>query len=278
MYALHYSNLDNECLDRWRMLMANYLSAQVTNVRHWSDKLFSFTTTREPSLRFENGQFIMVGLDVEGRKLARAYSIASANYEEQLEFYSIKVPGGPLTSRLQNIREGDTVYLSSKPTGTLVLRDLKPGRRLLLLSTGTGLAPFASIIRDPEAYERFERIVLVRGARHVRDLAYGNSLVATLRNDPLLGEVAREQLIDYPTVTREHYVRQGRLTTLIETGQLFADLGWESLDSLTDRVMVCGSKAMLQDVCALLDGRGFEMAPHIGEPGDYVIERAFVDA
>jgi ferredoxin--NADP+ reductase len=258
--------------------MAAFLSARVTNVRHWSDRLFSFTTTREPSLRFENGQFIMVGLEVEGRRLARAYSIASANYEEQLEFYSIKVPDGPLTSRLQNIREGDTVLVSTKPTGTLVLRDLKPGRRLLLLSTGTGLAPFASLIRDPDVYERFEQVLLVRGARHVRDLAYGDALVHALRNDELLGDVARRQLIDYPTVTREPYVHQGRITTLLENGQLFAALGLEDLDPASDRAMVCGSRAMLRDICALLDQRGFVMAPQIGEAGDYVVERAFVDA
>lgn len=258
--------------------MATFLPAQVTHVRHWSDKLFSFTTTREPSLRFENGQFLMVGLEVEGRRLARAYSIASANYEEQLEFYSIKVPDGPLTSRLQNIREGDTVLLSTKPTGTLVLRDLKPGRRLLLLSTGTGLAPFASLIRDPEVYKRFEQVLLVRGARHVRDLAYGHALVHSVCHDELLGAIARQQLIDYPTVTREPYAHQGRLTTLIENGQLFSELGLADLDPESDRAMVCGSRAMLHDTCALLDRRGFVMAPQMGEAGDYVVERAFVDA
>jgi ferredoxin--NADP+ reductase len=258
--------------------MASFLSAQVTHVRHWSDKLFSFTTTREPSLRFENGQFIMVGLEVDGRRVARAYSIASANYEEQLEFYSIKVADGPLTSRLQNIREGDTILLSTKPTGTLVLRDLKPGRRLLMLSTGTGLAPFASLIRDPEVYERFEQVLLIRGARHVRDLAYGNALVHAVHQDEVLGSLARRQLIDYATVTREPYVHQGRITTLIESGQLMSELGLADLDPSSDRVMVCGSRAMLRDTCALLDRRGFVMAPQIGEAGDYVIERAFVDA
>jgi len=258
--------------------MATYLPARVTNVRHWSDKLFSFTTTRESALRFENGQFIMVALEVEGRKLARAYSIASANHEDELEFYSIKAPNGPLTSRLQNIRAGDTVLLSSKPTGTLVVRDLRPGRRLFLLSTGTGFAPFASLIKDPEVYERFEQVVVVRGARTVRDLAYADSVISRLRGDPHLGESARNQLIDYPTVTRERFVHQGRITALIESGRLFEDLALPPLEPAADRVMVCGGMAMLRDLRALLDRRGFEMSPGVGEPGDYVIERAFVDS
>ncbi len=258
--------------------MATYVPARVTHVHHWSDKLFSFTTTREPSLRFENGQFIMVALEVAGRKLARAYSIASANYEDQLEFYSIKVPNGPLTSRLQNIREGDTVLLSSKPTGTLVMRDLRPGRRLFLLSTGTGFAPFASLIKDPDLYQRFEEVIVVRGARAVRDLAYGEAVIRRLREDPDLGELVAAQLTDYPTVTREPFVHQGRITTLLEGGALFDDLGIPPLDPATDRVMVCGGMGMLKDLRALLDQRGFVVSPGVGEPGDYVIERAFVDA
>jgi ferredoxin--NADP+ reductase len=258
--------------------MATYVPARVTNVCHWSDKLFSFTTTREQSLRFENGQFIMVALEVQGRKLARAYSIASANYEDELEFYSIKVPDGPLTSRLQSIREGDTVLLSSKPTGTLVVRDLRPGRRLFLLSTGTGFAPFSSLIKDPEVYERFEHIVVVRGARTVRDLAYGDSVIKRLREDPDLGGLIRKQLIDYPAVTREHFVHQGRITGLIESGKLFTDSRIPPLSPATDRVMVCGGMGMLKDVRAVLDRFGFEISAGVGEPGDYVIERAFVDA
>jgi len=256
--------------------MATYVPARVTNVRHWSDKLFSFTTTREPSLRFENGQFIMVALEVDGRKLARAYSIASANYEDQLEFYSIKVPNGPLTSRLQNIREGDTVLLSSKPTGTLVLRDLRPGKRLFLLSTGTGFAPFASLIKDPEVYERFEQIVVVRGARTASDLAFGDSVIRRLHEDPELSGMIRGRLSDYPTVTREPFIHEGRITLLIETGKLFADLAIAPLDPASDRVMVCGGMGMLRDLRELLDRLGFAVSPGIGEPGDYVIERAFV--
>jgi ferredoxin--NADP+ reductase len=258
--------------------MATYVQARVTNVHHWSDKLFSFTTTREPSLRFENGQFIMVALEVAGRRLARAYSIASANYEDELEFYSIKVPDGPLTSRLQNIREGDTVLLSSKPTGTLVVRDLRPGRRLFLLSTGTGFAPFASLIKDPAVYERFAQVIVVRGARTVRDLAYGDSVIGRLRADPLLADMVGAQLLDYPTVTREPFVHQGRITALLESGKLCADLGLPALDPANDRVMVCGGPAMLKDLRELLNRSGFEVSPGVGEPGDYVIERAFVDA
>lgn len=258
--------------------MATYLPAQVTQVRHWSDKLFSFTTTREPSLRYENGQFLMVALDVDGRRVARAYSIASANTADELEFYSIKVPGGPLTSRLQAIRPGDTVLLSAKPTGTLVLRDLRPGRRLFLLATGTGFAPFASLIRDPEVYERFESIIVVRGAREVRDLAYGDAVIERLRADEHLGDLARAQLVDYPAVTREPFRHEGRITALMDSGRLFADLGIPPLDPAFDRVMVCGGTGMLADLRALLDRRGFRMSPGVGEPGDYVIERAFVGA
>ena len=258
--------------------MATYTTATVKNVRHWSDKLFSFTTTREPGLRFENGQFIMVGLEVGGRRIVRAYSIASANHEDELEFYSIKVPDGPLTSRLKEIREGETLLLSAKPTGTLVIRDLRPGKRLFMLATGTGFAPFASLVKDPEVYERFEQIILVRGARHAADLAYGDDIVERVRNDPYMGELARAQLLDYPTVTRDPYLHTGRVTTVIESGQLYADLGIPALDRATDRVMICGSKAMLRDCCQLLDTRGFEISAHIGAPGDYVIERAFVDS
>ncbi|MCX7059053.1 MAG: ferredoxin--NADP reductase [Proteobacteria bacterium] len=258
--------------------MATYTTVTVTNVRHWSDKLFSFTTTREPGLRFENGQFIMVGLEVDGRRIVRAYSIASANHEDELEFYSIKVPDGPLTSRLKEIRAGETVLLSAKPTGTLVIRDLRAGKRLFLLSTGTGFAPFASLIKDPEVYDRFEQVILVRGARHITDLAYGDEIVERVRQDPYIGDLVRAQLLDYPTVTREPHVHNGRVTAVLESGQLSTDLGIAPLDRSTDRVMICGSKAMLQDCCELLNVRGFEISARVGSPGDYVIERAFVDS
>jgi ferredoxin--NADP+ reductase len=256
--------------------MANYIEARVTNVHHWRDKLFSFMTSRDPSLRFENGQFIMVGLDVDGRRVARAYSIASANYADALEFYSIKVSGGLLTSRLQHIREGDAVWLSTKPTGTLLIRDLHPGKRLFLLCTGTGIAPFASVIRDPETYQQFERIILVRGARRVRDLAYGNALVEQLREDQFLGDNACARLVDYSAVTREPFIRKGRITTLIETEQLFSDLSIAPLDATHDRVMLCGGASMLKDLRTLLERRGFRMSSGVGEPGDFVVERAFV--
>jgi ferredoxin--NADP+ reductase len=219
----------------------------------------------------------MVGLHVDSRPLLRAYSIASANHEEHLEFLSIKVPDGPLTSRLQHIREGDQVLVSRKPTGTLILHDLKPGKRLYLLSTGTGAAPFMSVIKDPEVYERFEHIVLVHGVRWIRESAVVGSLVEKVKQHEFLGEAAREKLHYYPAVTREPYRNRGRLTQLIESGRLFEDLHLPPIDSEADRVMVCGSPAMLADTQALLDSRGFKISPHIGEPGDYVIERAFVE-
>ncbi len=250
---------------------------RVLRVHHWNGTLFSFSTTRDPGLRFENGQFVMIGLDVNGRPLLRAYSIASANHDEHLEFFSIKVPDGPLTSRLQALQEGEHILVSRKPTGTLVLRDLHPGRRLFLLSTGTGLAPFLSLVRDPHMYEQFEQIVLVHGVRTVSELAYADYLTQTLPQDELLGQSVREQLTYYPTVTREPFRNRGRLTELIDSGQLFTDLGIPGLDPGADRAMICGSPSMLRETSALLDARGFRISPHIGEPGDYVIERAFVE-
>jgi len=257
--------------------MATIGTERVLGVHHWNDSLFSFTTTRDPGLRFENGHFVMVGLEVDGRPLLRAYSIASANHDEFLEFFSIKVPDGPLTSRLQLIRPGDRVLVSRKPTGTLVLHDLKPGRHLYMLATGTGLAPFLSLVRDPETYERFEQVVLVHGVRTVGDLAYREYLTETLPRHELLGEWVRDQLIYYPTATREPFVNNGRLTELIESGKLFADIGLAPMDPAHDRAMLCGSPGMLKDTSALLDRMGFSLSPHIGVPGDYVIERAFVD-
>ena len=256
--------------------MAAIGTEQVLKVHHWTDTQFTFTTTRDSGLRFENGQFVMVGLHVDSRPLLRAYSIASANHEEHLEFLSIKVPDGPLTSRLQHIREGDAVLVSRKPTGTLVLHDLKPGKRLYLLSTGTGAAPFMSVIKDPEVYDRFEHVVLVHGVRWARETAVVKNVVESVKHHEFLGEAARAKLHYYPTVTREPYRNHGRLTGLIESGRLFQDLGLPPFDPAADRVMVCGSPAMLADSQSLLDSRGFKVSPHIGEPGDYVIERAFV--
>jgi ferredoxin--NADP+ reductase len=257
--------------------MASIGIERVLKVHHWNDSLFSFTTTRDRGLRFENGHFVMLGLEVEGKPLLRAYSIASANHEEHLEFFSIKVPDGPLTSRLQHLKDGDAVLVSRKPVGTLVLHDLLPGQHLYLLATGTGLAPFLSIIKDPTTYERFEKVVLVHGVRYVSELAYADYIAEVLPQNEFYGEQVRRQLIYYPTVTREPFENRGRLTELIESGRLFDDIGLPPLDPARDRAMVCGSPAMLKDCCALLDGRGFKLSPHTGVAGDYVIERAFVE-
>ena len=257
--------------------MSNFAVERVLSVHHWNDTLFSFTVTRDDGLRFVNGQFVMIGLEVNGRPLLRAYSIASANYEEHLEFFSIKVPNGPLTSRLQHLKEGDSLLVSRKPTGTLVLDDLRPGKNLYLFSTGTGLAPFMSVIKDPDAYERFEKIVLIHGVRQVSELAYAEYISNELPRNEFFGDMVRDKLIYYPTVTREPFRNQGRLTDLIESGKLFTDIGLPPLNPEHDRVMICGSPAMLKDSAALLDARGFKVSARIGEPGDYVIERAFVE-
>jgi len=257
--------------------MAGFNSVQVTSVTHWNDTLFSFTTERDPSFRFKNGHFIMLGLELEGRPLMRAYSIASANYEDQLEFFSIKVPDGPLTSHLQNLVVGDEVLLSKKPTGTLVQDNLLPGKNLYLMGTGTGLAPFLSIIKDPEIYERYDRIILTHGVRQVSELAYKEFISKTLPQDEYFGELVREKLIYYPTVTREEFENQGRLTDLMVSGKLFTDVGLPPLDVENDRFMICGSPSMLKDLCSILDEKGFKEARH-GDQGHYVIERAFVES
>ncbi|MCQ4273131.1 ferredoxin--NADP reductase [Pseudomonas kuykendallii] len=257
--------------------MAAIGTESVLSVHHWNDSLFSFKTTRDPALRFENGHFVMIGLGVEGRPLMRAYSIVSANHDEHLEFLSIKVPDGPLTSRLQHLKEGDPIFISRKPVGTLVMHDLRPGRNLFLFGSGTGLAPFMSIIRDPEAYERFERIVLVHSVRTISELAYHDYISHELPEHEFLGEEVRAKLVYYPTVTREAFRNQGRITTLIDNGKLCDDIGLPPLNPQSDRVMLCGSPAMLDELTRMLDARGFEASPQQGEPGDYVIERAFVE-
>jgi ferredoxin--NADP+ reductase len=250
----------------------------VTWVQHWTEELFSFRTTRDPSLRFSSGQFVMVGLTKEdGKPLVRAYSVASPAWHDELEFYSIKVQDGPLTSRLQNIKVGDEILIGRKPTGTLVLSDLLPGRHLYLFATGTGLAPFMSIIRDPDTYERFEKVVLVHGVRIGSELAYAKFIESELPHHDYLGEQVREKLIYYPTVTREAFRNQGRLTTLIENGKLCNDIGLPPLDPATDRAMICGGPAMLKDLRVVLDAQGFEISKGIGQAGHYVIERAFVE-
>jgi ferredoxin--NADP+ reductase len=256
--------------------MALIGSERVLTVRHWSESVFSFTTTRDPAMRFENGHFVMMGLQIGEKRLMRAYSIASANHEEYLEFLSIKIPDGPLTSHLQHIKPGDEVLVSRKPSGTLLLHDLKPGKRVYLLSSGTGLAPFMSLIKDPELYERFSRVVLVHGVRYRSELAYRDFIEWELTHHEYLGEQVRSQLTYFPTVTRERFRYQGRITSLIETGEFFRQLSLPELNPADDRVMICGSPAMLSDLSSLLDRRGFMISKRIGEPGDYVIERAFV--
>ena len=256
--------------------MSNFHLERVVGVRHWTDRLFSFRTTRSASLRFRSGQFVMMGLPGEGKPLVRAYSLASAPYEDALEFFSIKVPDGPLTSRLQHLSEGDEVLVGRKPTGTLLLDNLSPGRNLFLLGTGTGLAPFLSLVKDPETYERFERVVLVHGVRFIADLAYSEYLTDELPNDELIGELASAQLTYYPTVTREPFRHNGRLSAALASDRLATDNGLPAIDPRHDRFMLCGSPAMLAEVRALLDARGFEEGNH-GEPGDYVVEKAFVD-
>lgn len=257
--------------------MSKYSTERVLSVHHWNDTLFSFKTTRDPGLRFENGQFVMIGLEVEGRPLARAYSVASPNYEEHLEFFSIKVPNGPLTSRLQHLKVGDEILIGRKPTGTLVIHDLKPAKNLYFLSTGTGLAPFISLIQDIDVYEKYEKVIVIHGVRYVSELAYADFIEKELPNNEFFGDLVREKLIYYPTVTREPFRNQGRLTDLINSGKLFEDIDLPPLDPANDRAMICGSPQMLADTSALLDARNFVESPRIGVPGDYVIERAFVE-
>ena len=256
--------------------MSHLNEERVLSVHHWTEQLFSFTTTRDRAFRFKNGQFTMIGIPVNGKPLLRAYSMASPNYDEKLEFFSIKVPDGPLTSRLQHLKEGDPIFVGRKPTGTLVLDNLRDGRNLYLLGTGTGLAPFMSIIRDPETYERFEKVVLLHGCRQVAELAYGETITRVLPEDEFLGEEIRSKLIYYPTVTREPFRNRGRITDLITSNKLFDDIGLPPMTQEDDRVMICGSPDMLRDLKLLLEAHDFVEGNH-GEPGDFVVEKAFVD-
>jgi len=257
--------------------MSAFNEETVLTVHHWTDRLFSFTTTRDQALRFSNGHFTMIGLKGEnGKPLLRAYSIVSANYEENLEFLSIKVPDGPLTSKLQHIKPGDKIIVGRKPTGTLLIDYLLPGKNLYLLGSGTGLAPFISIVRDPETYERFEKVIIVHGVREVAELAYHDHLTVDLPKHEFLGEFASQQLLYYPTVTRESYKNMGRITDLIQTGKLQADLGLPPLNPEDDRIMLCGSPALLKDMKTMLEVRHFKEGSTT-TPGDYVIERAFVE-
>jgi ferredoxin--NADP+ reductase len=258
--------------------MSAFLEERVLSVHHWTDRLFSFTTTRDQALRFSNGHFTMIGLRGDnGKPLLRAYSIASANYEEHLEFLSIKVPDGPLTSKLQHIQVGDTIVVGRKPTGTLLIDYLLPGKRLYLIGTGTGLAPFMSIIRDPETYERFEQVILCHGVRQVNELAYQDFITQELPHNEFLGEMVSKQLKYYPTVTREPFKNQGRITDLMDSGKLFEDLGVPKLNPEEDRVMICGSPAMLRDLKSLCEKNGLPEG-NTTKPGSFVIERAFAES
>lgn len=248
----------------------------VTAVTHYTDRLFSLRVTRPQSLRFRSGEFVMIGLlGDNGKPLLRAYSIASPSWDEELEFYSIKVPDGPLTSRLQNIRAGDDIILKTKPVGTLVLDALIPGKRLFMLSTGTGFAPFASLTRDPETYEKFDQVIVTHTCRDVAELEYSKNLVGSLPDDPLIGEFVGDNLLYYPTTTREESENKGRITTLITSGEIFRDLGIEELNPETDRVMLCGSMPFNTDVREILEARGFEEGAN-SKPATFVLEKAFV--
>ncbi len=247
----------------------------VLSVHHWTDRLFSFRITRPGSFRFRSGEFVLLGLEVAGKPLLRAYSIASPVWDDTLEFYSIKVPDGPLTSHLQKIVPGDKVILRSKSTGTLVLDALTPGKRLYLLSTGTGIAPFASIIRDPETYERYEQVILTHSCRFKAELAFGEALVAALPDDPLVGEQAARQLKYFNSVTREPHTHVGRITALVESGAFFRALGNPPFDPATDRMMICGGSGMLADLRALAEKAGLTEGSNAA-PAEFVFEKAFV--
>ena len=251
-------------------------AAKVTSVTHWTDRLFSFRVERPRSLRFRSGEFVMIGLLNEaGKPLLRAYSIASPAWDEELEFYSIKVPDGPLTSKLQHIKVGDEIILRPKPVGTLVHDALLPGKRLWFLATGTGIAPFASLMREPETYEKYDQIIMMHTCREVAELEYGRQLVESLKDDPLIGELVGDKLLYYPTTTREDFPRMGRVTDNLSSGKVFADLNLPPMDPATDRAMVCGSLAFNVDVKAILEGFGLREGAN-SEPLEYVVEKAFV--
>lgn len=246
----------------------------VESVQHWTDELFSFRISRPPSFRFRSGEFVLIGLFGEDKPLMRAYSIASPEWDDGLNFYSIKVADGPLTSRLQHIKPGDEILLGKKSTGTLVLDSLKPARRLFMFSTGTGIAPFASLVRDPATYEKFEDVILTFTCRNVADLEYGNQLVRSLENDPLVGDIAPERLTYYASTTREKFAHTGRITDLIESEQFFRDLGIPGFNPAEDAVMICGSMAMIADTRTLVERAGLEEGSN-ARPGGFVFEKAF---
>lgn len=256
-------------------LPAGVYAETVLSVTHYTDYLFRFSMTRPQGFRFRSGEFAMIGLVVGDKPVYRAYSVASPAWAEELEFFSIKVPDGPLTSHLQKIRPGDKVLMRTKSTGTLVLDALTPGKRLYMFSTGTGIAPFASLIRDPETYEKFEEVILTHTTREVAELKYGFDLIEEIRSDEVLSEIVGDKLRHYATVTREDYPFRGRITDLIQSGKLFDDLGLPRLDPAIDRAMICGSAAMLKDTKALLEQAGLTEGAN-NKPAEFVIERAFV--
>ncbi|WP_276616186.1 ferredoxin--NADP reductase [Rhodobacter sp. SGA-6-6] len=248
----------------------------VTAVKHWTDRLFSFRVTRPASLRFRSGEFVMIGLlGDNGKPLLRAYSIASPAWDEELEFYSIKVPDGPLTSKLQHICPGDEIILRPKPVGTLVHDALLPGKRIWFLATGTGIAPFASLMREPETYEKYDQVIMMHTCREVAELEYGRQLVESLKDDPLIGEMVGDKLLYYPTTTREEFHHRGRVTDNLASGKVFADLGLPKMNPAEDRAMVCGSLAFNVDVKAILEGFGLREGAN-SDPKEFVVEKAFV--
>ncbi len=254
---------------------ANVFVETVTEVTHFTDRLFRFKITRPASFRFRSGEFVMIGLMIDGKPLFRAYSIASPSWDEELEFFSIKVPNGPLTQHLQKINVDDQILLKKKSTGTLVLDALSPAKRLYMFSSGTGIAPFASLIRDPETYEKFDEVILTHTTREIAELRYGEELVAGISSDPLIGEVAAGKLHLYNSVTRERFAREGRITHLIESGKLFDDLRVPTINVGEDRAMICGSMHMINDTKSLLEQRGFNEGAN-NNPSDFVVERSFV--
>ncbi|TPW33055.1 ferredoxin--NADP reductase [Martelella alba] len=268
-------NVEVKTEDTTAALPAGVFAETVLSVTHYTDRLFRFSMTRPASFRFRSGEFAMIGLMVDGKPLYRAYSVASPAWAEELEFFSIKVPDGPLTQHLQKIQPGDTVLMRKKPTGTLVLDALTPGKRLYMFSTGTGIAPFASLIREPETYEKFEQVILTHTCREVAELQYGFDLVNEIRNDEILSEIVGDKLIHYASVTREPFDRQGRITDLMSSGRLFEDLGVPALNPECDRAMICGSTEMLKDTKLLLEAAGLTEGAN-NKPSEFVIERAFV--
>ena len=251
------------------------LKEKVTEIHHWTDKTFSFKTTRDMSFRFKNGEFAMIGLEIDGKPLLRAYSVVSPNHEDHLEFLSIKVPNGPLTSKLQHIKIDDEIIVNSKPTGTLVCDYLLPGRNLFLFSTGTGLAPFMSIVRDPETYEKFEKIILTHTVRTSKELAY-KDLLTNLNNDEIYSEVTKNNFIYFNTVTREKWDNEGRITEWIKKNTLWKQVGVESFKPEIDRVMICGSEEMTFDLKKIFEKLGSKEGSTKVQ-GGFVIEKAFAE-